>query len=110
MDGEIQVRLDYDIYTDSYLFTILFRREGKYFIWNCRGNDEWEFREVNDEHPYTPTLRLPYQDQGLMKKLAEVLSDKGIKTDNDHKIQGILEATKNHLEDLRKLIFERKTI
>lgn len=40
---------------------------------------------------------------GAMKAFADKLSDMGIKTDNDHKIAGVLEATKYHLEDMRKL-------
>ena len=40
---------------------------------------------------------------GVDKKFAEELSRIGIKTDNDHKIAGTLEATKYHLEDMRKL-------
>lgn len=42
-----------------------------------------------------PTSALP--------AFAEALSKRGIKTDNDHKIAGTLEATKYHLEDMRKL-------
>lgn len=38
-----------------------------------------------------------------MQAFANALSDAGIKTDNDHKIAGTLEATKYHLEDMRKL-------
>lgn len=40
---------------------------------------------------------------GALKAFADKLSDLGIKTDNDHKIAGTLEATKYHLEDMRKL-------
>jgi len=38
-----------------------------------------------------------------LQAFAEALSERGIKTDNDHKIAGTLEATKYHLEDMRKL-------
>lgn len=38
-----------------------------------------------------------------LKAFADELSNIGIKTDNDHKMAGTLEATKYHLEDMRKL-------
>lgn len=51
-----------------------------------------------------PTLRLPeHLAHELFVALAEALDKKGIKTENDYKIAGTLEATKYHLEDMRKL-------
>jgi len=44
--------------------------------------------------------RIPEQ---ALRSFAEALSEYGIKTDNDHKIAGTLEATKYHLEDMRKI-------
>jgi hypothetical protein len=38
-----------------------------------------------------------------LKPFADKLSALGIKTDDDHKIAGVLEAAKYHLEDMRKL-------
>ena len=50
------------------------------------------------------TLRLPdFVAQELFLALAEELDKKGIKTENDHRIAGTLEATKYHLEDMRKI-------
>lgn len=40
----------------------------------------------------------------FLAALAEALDKNGIKTDKDAKIQGTLDATKYHLEDLRKLL------
>jgi len=56
-----------------------------------------------------PTLRLSHQIAGkFLKALAEALDKEGIKTENDFKIQGLLEANKYHLEDMRKLVFKTK--
>lgn len=44
--------------------------------------------------------RLPYD---AMQAFANELAAVGIKTDNDHKIAGVLEATKYHLEDMRTI-------
>jgi hypothetical protein len=46
---------------------------------------------------------------GVMAKeffqtLAEALDKEGVKTDNDAKIAGTLEATRYHLEDLREML------
>ena len=42
--------------------------------------------------------------QDFLQGLAEALDKQGIKTDKDAKIQGTLDATRYHLEDLRKLL------
>ena len=38
-----------------------------------------------------------------LQAFADSLAGKGIKTINDHKNEGLLEATKYHLEDMRKI-------
>lgn len=53
-----------------------------------------------------PSLRISdFYASDLLKALAEALDKKGIKTENDFKIQGLLEATKYHLNDMRRLVF-----
>ena len=53
-----------------------------------------------------PTLRLPLYggDGEILQSLAEELDKMNVKTDKDAKIQGTLEATRYHLEDLRRLL------
>ena len=52
-----------------------------------------------------PSLHLPGRlGEEVMQAMAEAFSKRGIKTENDYKIQGTLEATKYHLEDLRSLL------
>ena len=51
-----------------------------------------------------PSLQLGSYGNSLLKSLAEQLDKQGIKTDSDATIQGTLQATKYHLEDLRKLL------
>lgn len=41
------------------------------------------------------------------KAFADALAGMGIKTDNDHKIAGTLEATKHHLEDMRRIVLHK---
>ena len=52
---------------------------------------------------------LPKQDDTL-KELADAIANMGIKTDSDFKIQGLLEATKYHLEDMRSLLKLKKEV
>lgn len=43
-------------------------------------------------------------DFEFLSSLAKELESLGIKSDNDHKIQGVLEAQTAHLKDLRQLL------
>jgi len=52
-----------------------------------------------------PTLRLPrYMGESFLRALAGELDKNNVKTDSDAKLQGTLEATKYHLEDMRQLM------
>lgn len=52
-----------------------------------------------------PTLFINSESQQeILKALADALDAEGVKTDNDHKLIGTLDATRYHLEDLRKLM------
>lgn len=54
-----------------------------------------------------PFLRFPWDSQ-LLKGLAEALATRGVTTEPQAKLEGTLEATKYHLEDLRTLSKLRK--
>lgn len=60
---------------------------------------EVEFSAMQADIP--PSLRLP---SGVIKALMPALQAHGIKPPDEHKIAGLYEATKYHLEDLRKLL------
>lgn len=52
-----------------------------------------------------PTIMLSSEvAHEFLTGLAQALDDRGIKTDSDAKLQGTLEATKFHLEDMRGLL------
>ena len=44
----------------------------------------------------------------LLKAMADLLEEEKIQTDSQHKIEGKLDATKYHLEDLRKILKLKK--
>lgn len=55
--------------------------------------------------PVKPFLTLSHLlAKELFKGLAEALDNSGIKTDSTHKLEGTLNATKYHLEDLRQML------
>ena len=58
-----------------------------------------------EEIPEEFTMKIPQQIVGpFFKAFAEELDKQGIKTEMDAKIEGKLEATVYHLEDLRQLL------
>jgi len=66
---------------------------------------ELVFEEVSKEIVCEPTLKMnTFFAMELFRALAEAMDKEGIKTDKDAKIEGTLEATRYHLEDLRKLL------
>lgn len=68
-----------------------------------------EFEEIKEGESIEHTLKIHNNfSKPFLKAMAEALDKQGIKTENDHKLQGILEATKYHLEDMRKLTFKSK--
>lgn len=65
--------------------------------------------ELCEAVPQDFVLKIPHTlSAELLQSLAEALSEKGIKTDKDAKIAGTLEATRGHLEDMRRLVFRKK--
>ena len=61
--------------------------------------------KTGEEIPDDFVMRIPsHIVNDLFKALADALDQQGIKTEMDAKIEGKFEATKYHLEDLRKLL------
>lgn len=40
-----------------------------------------------------------------VQAIADAFAEQGVKTKNDHKNEGLLEATRDHLADMRRLVF-----
>ena len=68
---------------------------------------QWEFVELKEGCKTEPTLRLEETEAGdLTDALVEELGRRGIKTQSDSKIEGLLEAQTKHLTNLQKLLFK----
>ncbi len=66
---------------------------------------ELEFEDVQEGEYIKPAFVLRHRmAKSFMGAMAEVLDKQGVKTDKDAKIEGTLDATRYHLEDLRKLL------
>ena len=60
---------------------------------------------LNAENSPNPVLTLSGREANqILKELAEAIDRQGVKTDQDAKTEGLLEATKYHLEDLRRIM------
>lgn len=68
-----------------------------------------EFTEVAPDGTIEgPTLKIGrMHGLELLRSIAEALDKQGIKTDKDAKISGILETTREHLRDMRTIVFTR---
>lgn len=100
----MKVFLDYSDYNRDLRLWIVDDQSDRRKLLNYK-DGHWIAIEVDDGMPQEPSLHLPGRfGEEVMQAMAEAFSKRGIKTENDHKIQGTLEATKYHLEDLRKLL------
>jgi len=100
--NEIKVRTWYDPTRDTLCMLLFQRKEGRMYV---AKPIEFVFHEVNEYDIKEPTLMIPdTMARSLLKDIAENLDKLGIKTIQDAKIEGELNATKYHLEDLRKLL------
>ena len=103
---EIKVFIRPELYGDGVEIVFIRERDGKRYVAKCVN---LEFVEIEEGKAIEPTLRLNrFLAPKFLKALVEALDKEGVKTENDYKLQGILEATQKHLEDMRRLVFERR--
>lgn len=82
------------------------------YIWQQIGQKIYCAKEMKIEFVECPegiapgaSLRLAhFSAETFFKAMAEAIDKQGVKTENDFKIQGKLEATQGHLQDLRQLL------
>lgn len=73
---------------------------GKLLMYKHDGTSEEVDRDKKDVEP-TFVIKDNHADSIL-----QALADRGLKTNNDHKIAGTLEATRDHLKDMQKIVFD----
>ena len=101
--GDIGVSLGTDPVTGEVGIYFYERRNGKTYL---AKPVELEFVEKEEGGPTSlPTISISHiYAEPLLEAIAQALDEAGVQTDNDAKVQGTLEATKYHLEDLRSLL------
>lgn len=66
-----------------------------------------EFDSLTPLENIKPTLRLVGSEAGdILKALADAIDQQGVKIDSDAKVEGLLQATREHLSDMRRLVFD----
>src|SRR4030066_1079553 len=83
-------------------------------IWCSEGGRQFvalpidlNFKEHQEGQRQEPSLILPrFMAEEFMNALAEALDEMGVKTDQDAKLVGTLDAIRYHLEDMRQLVFK----
>ena len=99
---KVQIWQDYGFGETQMTF---YEVEGKdIYVYNLYTRERKKIGE-SSQCPEEFMLHIPHSmDTAIFQALAEALDERGIKTDKDAKIQGTLEATRFHLEDLRKML------
>ena len=104
MDYDLKINIFEDP-TTNFIKVIFFRNVGINREFFNFYNGESEIIEPNNEISKKFIMSIPsYLSQEFLQRLVEILDKKGIKSENDNLMKGKLDATKYHLEDLRKLL------
>jgi hypothetical protein len=69
--------------------------------------DKFDEYDKNAAVQIEPSLSIPrfaFQGDNVAKILLKAIEDMGVKSDPDAKLEGTLEATRYHLEDMREML------
>jgi len=104
--GDWKVRIDRPIWQHGLSFYVL-RHTGGFLELLQADGKLIRIADGATSDKIKPTFVLSGLDgKQMMIALAEALETEGVKTPNDFKVQGLLEATREHLSDMRKLVFK----
>lgn len=104
--SNFEVKIRQSIYTNS--MELYFFDDGPNFR-SVAKPMELVFEKVEDDKEYEPSLRIPdYLASAFLKAVATALDKNGVRLPSVDRIEGEMEARKDHLEDMRKLVFGGK--
>jgi hypothetical protein len=102
-----EVRIGQDILRNGIAIVVFDRRYKDLRVINLYTGETKELKDF-EEIPQEFIMKLSnIIAQDFLQALAEALDKNGIKTDKDAKIQGLLEAQNKHLQDMRRLVFNK---
>ena len=104
---EMKVKIGFDYLFAGLSFYLYQEKDGKKYLVKPV---DLVLQELPHDHftPVDSTIKLSgYESDEFLKSLAEELDRMGVKTDSDFKIKGLLEAKEKHLQDMRRIVFER---
>ncbi len=103
----MEVRIQHHPLTDALQIWFYERRGNEYFVASPASISMQKVEEgVVPEATLTVSGMI---SEEFLQAFADELAKKGIKNVNDHRIAGTLEATREHLSDMRKLVFNHPT-
>lgn len=104
MTNKIEVKIAENFHKD-YTQLLFIAYEGMHrIVYNFYTEEARQLKE-NESYPEEFILKIPnHLVDPVFQALAKTLDKKGIKTPNSHKVEGELDATKYHLEDLRTIM------
>jgi exopolysaccharide biosynthesis protein len=104
--GEWEAHLEYRIDMLGW-FLYLTKRTGYGEVEYLTEGGERKTLKQGQQFKNTNKLHFAYfEDDQQLQAIADAISQRGVKSQSDHKNEGLLEATKYHLEDMRRIAFE----
>lgn len=113
---EIHIEEDYSMYTKR--IWVMEKGVGEMIYYNIgkdgnivetRRKDSDTF-VVNDDK-YKPFMILPMNfAQSFLLEFTKALANMGVRTDNEHELEGKLKATEKHLSDMQRIVFKQLKI
>lgn len=101
--SDLQCSITRDPVMNSVHMTLYTKQDGQYYVVKPVS---LELTKADGHCALTPTISLNGPSaEGFLQSLAKALDNQGIKTDSDHRVQGTLDATKVHLDDMRNLVY-----
>lgn len=102
----MEVRIQHHPLTDALQIWFYERRGNEMYV---ASPADIHMKKVEEgERIPEPTLTVRGMlSEEFLQAFADELAKKGIKNVNDHRIAGTLEATREHLADMRKLVFNK---
>lgn len=81
--------------------------EDRLVVYRKNDDGQWAWSEDSVDAEVRPSLRIPRAIDGILQNLVdEIKGQFGIKATADKVYESELQATRNHLEDMRSLIFK----